>query len=257
MGSGFLRGVPEYAGLRLNLAVDPDLRRHRIGTRLLEALLDATDAPGLETWTFRSEDDAGTRAFLEHHGFEERDREFESALDLVTFDPAAFAVTRAQAIGRGIRFVRFTEVDTPALRHRLHRLANRLNRDVPAVSPLVPATYEQWVAGWLESPHSRPDLFVVAFDGDRPVAVSAIDVVPEGTAYNRMTGVAASHRGRGLGVAVKVESLRLAKEAGITEVRTDNHARNAPMLAVNARLGYRPLLGFVEMVRRGRALPNP
>jgi len=57
------------------------------------------------------------------------------------------------------------------------------------------------------------------------------------------------HRGRGLGLAVKVEAPRRAKAAGMRELRTDNHSRNAPMLAINTRLGYRRLPGWIEVVR--------
>ena len=64
-----------------------------------------------------------------------------------------------------------------------------------------------------------------------------------------LTGVAREHRGRKLGLAVKVEGLRRAKEFGLPSVRTDNHTANAPMLAINATLGFQPLPGFVSFGR--------
>jgi GNAT superfamily N-acetyltransferase len=47
-------------------------------------------------------------------------------------------------------------------------------------------------------------------------------------------------RGRGIATALKSRSLARAAELGATIVLTDNEELNAPMLAVNAKLGYRP-----------------
>ena len=53
-------------------------------------------------------------------------------------------------------------------------------------------------------------------------------------------GVIPAFRGRGLGLLLKQHSLAWAAAAGITRVITQNDATNAPMLAINARLGYEP-----------------
>lgn len=249
IGSVYLRGVPSMAGLLLNVEVDPAHRRARIGSRLLAAVLAHAGHTDLAVWSMVSEADSGSLAFMAHHGFTERDRMFESALDLRAFEPDAFADVLAAARSRGIRFERFSDIDTLRMRRRLHRLTNELHRDVPASVAVTSSSFEEWVAAWLEAPHSRSDLVVVAFDAGEPVAVSSIIVSADGTALNHMSGVRRSHRGLGLGLAVKVEGLRRAKEAGITEIRTDNHSRNAPMLAINARLGYRSLPGYIELAR--------
>jgi GNAT superfamily N-acetyltransferase len=249
VGSAFLRGVPARPGLMLNLEVDPAHRRRGIGTRLLDAAVANVGETPLTMWTVISEEDVGSLMFAADHGFVERDRMFESSLDLTTFQTDAFREAREHALARGIRFTTLSAEDRPALRRQLYELTDQLDRDIPSVEPLQSSTYEEWVSGWLEAPHSRPDLLAIAFDGDRPVAVSSIIVMPDGTAFNHMSGVLASHRGQRLGLAVKVEALRLAQEAGIGEVRTDNHARNGPMLAINARLGYRPRPNFIELAR--------
>ena len=49
-----------------------------------------------------------------------------------------------------------------------------------------------------------------------------------------------AYRGRGLGLLVKQHSLARAAELGITSVVTQNDDTNAPMLAINRRLGYQP-----------------
>ena len=57
-------------------------------------------------------------------------------------------------------------------------------------------------------------------------------------------------RGRGLARLLKSHSLHRAAEAGVTLAITDNDETNAPMLAVNTALGYRPFARRVEWERR-------
>ena len=58
---------------------------------------------------------------------------------------------------------------------------------------------------------------------------------------NAGTGVIRAFRGQGLGLLMKRHSLARAAAAGITKVITQNDETNAPMLAINAKLGYEPL----------------
>jgi RimJ/RimL family protein N-acetyltransferase len=70
-----------------------------------------------------------------------------------------------------------------------------------------------------------------------------------GRGYNEYTGTLPSHRGRGLARSVKLASLRWAAAQGLTAVWTTNDETNAPMLAINDRLGYRPSARRVEYQR--------
>jgi len=70
-----------------------------------------------------------------------------------------------------------------------------------------------------------------------------------GLAYQWGTLVARAHRGHRLGVALKVANQRLiqrhdATHGGIRAVRTWNADSNAPMVAVNEALGFRPVRRF-------------
>ena len=60
------------------------------------------------------------------------------------------------------------------------------------------------------------------------------------------TGTLARFRGRGLAFGVKLASIAWAKERGITSMATTNDERNAPMLAINRKLGYKPVARRVE-----------
>lgn len=56
------------------------------------------------------------------------------------------------------------------------------------------------------------------------------------------------YRGRGLAQALKLQTVLLARRAGMRTIRTNNDSLNAPMLAVNRKLGYRPEPGYYELL---------
>jgi GNAT superfamily N-acetyltransferase len=73
------------------------------------------------------------------------------------------------------------------------------------------------------------------------VAIAMLIVDVEGRrAVNGFTGTLPAFRGRGLARLAKLASIAWAKEHGITSIATGNDATNAPMLAINISLGYRP-----------------
>jgi hypothetical protein len=82
----------------------------------------------------------------------------------------------------------------------------------------------------------------VILDGERPVAITYLVVDPlGGRATTAFTGTARSHRGRGLARLVKLASIAWAAEHRIERMLTGNDSTDAPMLAVNSRLGYAPV----------------
>jgi len=56
--------------------------------------------------------------------------------------------------------------------------------------------------------------------------------------WSEMTATLPQHRGRGLARLVKSAALQRAAEGGVTVAYTSNDESNAPMRAVNSRLGY-------------------
>jgi GNAT superfamily N-acetyltransferase len=59
-----------------------------------------------------------------------------------------------------------------------------------------------------------------------------------------ITGVDRPYRGRGLALALKLRTIRLARRYGAAYIRTHNDSENAPMLALNRKLGYQPEPGL-------------
>lgn len=101
---------------------------------------------------------------------------------------------------------------------------------------------------WRDPDH-RPDLGRAVLEERRVVAFSSVDVDVE-RAWSSMTGTRPEHRGRGLALLAKQHTLNALAGAGVTVAWTGNDAANAPMLAVNTRLGYRRSASTWGAVRR-------
>ncbi len=80
----------------------------------------------------------------------------------------------------------------------------------------------------------------------------AVTVHESDRAYQWGTLVRSDHRGHRLGLAVKVANLRLLQETHpeVTTVVTYNADVNAPMVAVNEQLGFRPVQWMGELQKR-------
>jgi mycothiol synthase len=247
VGLGVLGASRINPASTLIIAVDEMYRRRRIGTALLAWLVDKLASPRLVSASVSEECPAGI-AFAQRRGFEERSRTFPSVLDLKGFEPRIFANYLRAAKATGVRFTTFAAADSVSMQHQIHQLHTASEADVPTPEQLRPVSFGEWKAAWLDAPWFRPDLLAIAVVGDRPVALSYVTDRPGGGAYNAFTAVARDYRGRGLGTAIKVEALRLAKAAGMSEVSTDNHSNNPGILAVNARLGYERRPGVIQFM---------
>jgi RimJ/RimL family protein N-acetyltransferase len=102
----------------------------------------------------------------------------------------------------------------------------------------------------LEQPLVTADGSFVAMVDGIAAAVSLLDHDPEtGRTANMFTGTLREYRGRGLALAVKLASIHWAAAHGSSMMVTTNDLENAPMLAVNKRLGYRPSGRHYDYVR--------
>ena len=95
---------------------------------------------------------------------------------------------------------------------------------------------------WIRCVRRRPEFdaeltSVVVVDG-QVAAYSEAHTDGADRYWSGMTGTRRAFRGRGLATLAKADSLRRARAAGFRHAFTGNDARNAPMLAVNRRLGY-------------------
>jgi len=114
--------------------------------------------------------------------------------------------------------------------------------------PLEVYVEEEW-----HDPLLRHDLSHAVVDRAGKVVAFTLLRVAGRRGWSSMTGVHPDHRRRGLSLTVKAAALRAAARAGIRRCSTGNSADNAPVLALNSRLGYQ-LQMTIRRVERDVAL---
>jgi GNAT superfamily N-acetyltransferase len=254
VGYGAVRHLAHEAPGRFHIRAltPPDCRRQGVGGLLydqLEALAREHGATLLETYV--RDNDPLSLAFAQKRGFATDRHAFESRLDLATFDEARFAGTTEAVKAGGIRF--FSLADDPAEENlrRFYDLVWLISSDLPGYTFASPPPYELWAAQVLKGPKVRQDLLLIAAEGDRWVGFNINVVSPaNGSIYNGGTGVDRDYRGRSIALALKLEAIRRARASGAPYMRTNNDSQNAPMLAVNRKLGYQPSPGIYEMLKQ-------
>jgi GNAT superfamily N-acetyltransferase len=195
-----------------------------------------------------SDDDATSREWAERRGFHGTYRTIRSRLDLAGFDAAAHrsVIDRVEAAG--------FRVEVPDDRDRLYELYTRLLADVPEENaPLARHVVERQL-------DEADAVALVLSRGGTWAAEAVVRPMGRDGAWNAFTGVLPQYRGRGLARAIKVAAALEVARLGRRWIGTTNHGVNAPMLAVNRALGYRPVstslfLERAEPARRARDEP--
>ena len=113
--------------------------------------------------------------------------------------------------------------------------------DMPQTEAIDHIPYDEWEQHVLHHPSFTAEgSFVAIVDGVAAAVSLLIADVESGRAHNMFTGTLRAYRGRGLALDVKLASIQWAAAQGITMMATNNDETNAPMLAINRRLGYVP-----------------
>ena len=80
----------------------------------------------------------------------------------------------------------------------------------------------------------------LAAEGEVWMGLSSLTVSGNEALFG-LTAVSQPYRGRGVAHALKVLALGYAAAQGVTTVKTSNDSSNHAMLAINKRLGFRPI----------------
>ena len=230
----------------LGVAVAQDARRRGIGAALYDAAEAHVLALGARKLLAQSEDAEDARRFAGRRGFRHTHTLRYSAVDPRTIDYSDVTALRARAERSGIRVAPMTEVPPKPI----YEVDLETTQDIPFDEPLTNMPFDEWRAIVWDNPLFAPDASFVALDGDRVVALTMLRIdEATGRAGTDMTGTRREYRGRGLARLVKLASLQRTAERGVTRVVTDNDEQNAPMLAVNRRLGFVPYTSMLTWVR--------
>jgi GNAT superfamily N-acetyltransferase len=234
----------------VKVIVAPEARGQGLGTEMYaDALRVAREHGATHLESSLREADMVSFKFAEKRGFQVERHLFESALDLTDFDEHRFDDLTARLNAKGFRFFSLAEAGlNDEHKHKLYEVNRAAAMDDPGNTGTFPDFYafskNVFDASWF-----RAETQIIASHSDHWVGLAAIGIYPDNNyAYNAFTGVSRDYRGRGLAQALKLQTILLAKKEGIRYVRTHNDSKNAAMLAINRKLGYKPEPGYYRLL---------
>ena len=122
--------------------------------------------------------------------------------------------------------------------------------DDPASNGSFPA-FAAFNNNWKRASWFVPEGQLLAVVGDQYVGLSAVGYMQAtNSMVNLMTGVDKAYRGRKIAQALKLKSIEVAQTYGADYILTHNDSQNAPILAINRKLGYRPKTGEYRLKMR-------
>ncbi|MGH2350527.1 MAG: GNAT family N-acetyltransferase [Chloroflexota bacterium] len=228
---------------RLWLEVDPAVQRRGVGSVLYERLLSEVRAHDAALVRSEAKESmAESVQFLTRRGFEEAQRSWESRLNVTLFDFATFAGADERVARQGIAITTLAAEgprDEPVLR-AVYELDAECSLDEPSLDPVTTPPFEDWWKQNVEAPNFRPEAWFLAKDGERYVGLSNMSprLAQPGILSQGFTAVQRDYRGRGIAMALKLQTVRYARDHSYREIRTDNNARNRPMLRINEAMGF-------------------
>ena len=244
----------------VDVRVDPGHARQGIGTRLYDALrsrLLQQGAARLTGWV--RADTADGRCFAVKLGFRETGQVVqEYRLEVAAADTRTFDGIEERLGAEGLRIASLADLGTEdtAFLQALQRLWADSGDEPPDPDGLR-RSFDSWRRSVVDGAGLSPETHWVALDGDaaasrRPVGMTFLKQLSDDAFENDYTGVASTHRGRGIATALKLRALSWARGRGVRWFHTSSEVSNMAMIRINTRLGYRSGARRLEV---GRDLP--
>ena len=237
----------------LGPVVAPEQQGRGYGRALFEYLLGELEPyRPTELRDFSREDWTRKNRFLSERGFAEELRSFESRLDVAAFDPAPFAGLEQTLQDKGVEIKTYADLAyDPERDRKIYDLHTTLDLDVPMTGAYTKPTFERFASYHWEDERFVPEGYLVAVAGDDYVGLSELFVSEaDDKLHTGLTGVRREQRRKGVALGLKVKGVEFAREYGAPEIKTWNEANNAPMLAINARLGFVRQPANIDFVKK-------
>lgn len=235
--------------------VDATLRNRGYGSALYDASLDfAREQGATQVLSEVRESCSECLQFAQKRGFTIERRMFVSRLYLDKFDETHFAGIIGTVEASGIRFLTLAEAgnigNTEENQRRLYELNRRVAVDNPAYAGWAFPSFEVYSQHLTASPQFSANGQFIAVDGDTWIGMAGTDYYPQtNSLHNGFTGVERAYRGRNIALALKLLTIRYARLRGVAYLYTNNDSTNAPMLAINRKLGYQAEPGILMLTR--------
>jgi GNAT superfamily N-acetyltransferase len=241
--------APDFDAFWATIHVLPEVRRRGIGSALHARNGEHARRAGKRHLHIPvSEARPDGIAFLEHRGFTEYDRSKAVRLDLRGMTAPEVALPAGIVItSLALR---------PDLIPAVHAVAVAAFPDIPGGDrPMDPGDLAEFRARDVDRPDIPSAGFMGALDetSGTVVGYASLSMVPGSAtaAWHDMTAVRREDRGRGIARALKLATIGWAIGTGLQTLDTGNDVENAPVRALNRRLGYLPLPD--EITLRGPA----
>jgi GNAT superfamily N-acetyltransferase len=236
----------------VEIRVDPSHWRQGIGSRLYDLLcsrLLQREATRLVSWVRADAENA--HRFAARHGFHETGQviqEYRLYVPEAKTDHYEGVEERLRC--EGLRMASLAELgsEDELFLRTLQRLSAD-SGDGPPDPEQLRHSFPTWRREVLHAAGLSPETHWVALDGDRPVGMTFLKRLSEDAAENDYTGVASTHRGRGIAPALKLRAIAWARQHGVSWFYTSSEIGNMRMIAINRRLGYEPRIRRLEVAR--------
>lgn len=157
---------------------------------------------------------------------------------------------RQRMAEQGVVMTTLAEDKDPDRLTKMYQLCVEAEKDIPTTMPIPVVSYDEWHHLWFENPGIRVDRVWLAHEGEAIVGLSAIEYPPtRGNPWTALTATSRAVRGRGIARALKYETVAQAIALGATRIGTTNDGENAPILHLNAEMGYAPAIPWLELHR--------
>ena len=219
----------------------PEHRRHGLGRAFLGRVVEAARGHGSDVLAAGIEegDEAGA-AFAARFGLREVLRELEISRRIGPDEPEPVAPDGVELVALSTR---------PDLVRETYALACATLPEMPLHAPFEMPPFDRWVEEDATGPDVLPGGTLVALESGRVVGFAGLArrAADPHLAEHGLIFVAASHRNRGIATALKQAQIAWASRNGYRELQTSTQDANAPMRAVNDKLGYEPRPAWIRV----------
>ena len=224
----------------VRVAVEPPRRRRGIGTAIWSQLLAELEERAALVACLWTDDGTAGREFIVHRGFAEVIRAYEQVVALAVA-PLPTPKVEELVASYGVRVATLSELRESegdgALR-RAHELHTACRLDQPTLGQVTAAPLAEWRAYNVDAPEALTDAYFLALADGKYVGNCSVRRRSDDTLRIGITGVLPEYRRRGIGRALKLRAHAWGRANGFREIHTSTAGPNAPMLALNASLGY-------------------
>ncbi len=227
------------------IRVLPRYQRRGIGGALYDFVMECLQEQKHKPVNLHSdtrEDQPHSVRFLTKRGFEQKQRQQVSRLNVATFDVTPFAgsLERFEESGLTMKTLEEFEAADPDARRKLYEKFCEFMQDTPFFEEQTDASFEYFEKS-INGPSKLDGGFLIAFDGDEIVGTTNLwkRLGQPRALSTGLTAVARTHRRRGIATALKVRSIEFARSVDARVIQTDNEENN-PMYDLNVRLGFKP-----------------